>query len=146
MEIRFATLDEILSLRQQMIIAGTDRDSPYFPEDQDVLTRHLAIFDAGQCIGCATLVSSGWEGRPAWQVRGMATAMDRQRQGLGSALLRYCEDHVSVVTTRADFWCNARVVAVGFYEKNGWQVVSERFEIPHVGPHYRMHRAYPIGD
>ena len=138
MEIRFAGLPEILPLRQQMIIDGTDRDSPFFDGDQKPDTRHVAIFDRGACIACATLLASTWEGQPAWQLRGMATALDRQREGMGTALLRYCVERVARESGMGLFWCNARVIAAGFYEKNGWRIVSERFDIPKVGPHYRM--------
>ncbi len=37
-------------------------------------------------------------------------------------------------------WCNARVVAVPFYAKQGWEIVSEVFDIPTVGPHRAMLR------
>ena len=35
-------------------------------------------------------------------------------------------------------WCNARTPAVGFYQRMGWAVVSDVFEIPTAGPHVRM--------
>jgi GNAT superfamily N-acetyltransferase len=140
MEICFASLEDIIPLRQQMIIQGTDRDTPYFPGDQNADTRHVAIFDDGCCIGCATLMATSWEGHPAYQMRGMATALDRQRQGLGTALLKYCEQRIAAETGVRLLWCNARVIAVGFYEKNGWRIVSGQFEIPGVGMHYKMLR------
>lgn len=33
-------------------------------------------------------------------------------------------------------WCNARTVAVGFYSRSGFEVISEEFEIPEAGPHF----------
>ena len=35
-------------------------------------------------------------------------------------------------------WCNARVPAIAFYQKHGWQVVSDEFPIEHAGPHVKM--------
>jgi hypothetical protein len=35
-------------------------------------------------------------------------------------------------------WCNARVVAVNFYEKQGLAKMGESFDIPQVGEHYVM--------
>ncbi len=35
-------------------------------------------------------------------------------------------------------WCNARVSAAEFYRKLGYEIVSDEFEIPHIGPHYLM--------
>jgi predicted GNAT family N-acyltransferase len=38
-------------------------------------------------------------------------------------------------------WCNARTPAVGFYERHGWTTVGEEFDVPPIGPHYRMVRS-----
>ncbi len=37
-------------------------------------------------------------------------------------------------------WANARKPAAEFYRKYGWEIVSEEFEIPTAGPHFRMVR------
>ena len=36
------------------------------------------------------------------------------------------------------WWCNARLVAVGFYEKLGLSVYGDIFEIEPIGPHKLM--------
>jgi ribosomal protein S18 acetylase RimI-like enzyme len=76
-------------------------------------------------------------GFPAYQLRGMATAPEARGRGLGRALVHACiafarEDGAELV------WCNARVGAVGFYHKQGFEIVGDEFEIPDVGPHFRM--------
>ena len=136
MDIRFAAIDEILDLRDAVIIAGTGRDSPEFPGDVDPATRHVGVFIEGACVGCATFLRKDDEGRPAWQLRGMATAPTHRGQGLGRALLAFAERELAAEADR--FWCNARETAAPFYEKMGWVRVSERFIIDGVGPHYRM--------
>jgi predicted GNAT family N-acyltransferase len=35
-------------------------------------------------------------------------------------------------------WCNARQSAEAFYQRHGWQGVSEPFVIEPIGPHRRM--------
>ena len=32
-------------------------------------------------------------------------------------------------------WCNARTTAFGFYEKMGFNIVVDEFDIPNLGPH-----------
>jgi GNAT superfamily N-acetyltransferase len=79
-----------------------------------------------------------WMGKPAWQLRGMATDPDFRGAGVGTRLLAHAE---AALAKRSDFrqiWCNARSAAVGFYRKQGWTVVSDEFQIPGVGPHYKM--------
>jgi GNAT superfamily N-acetyltransferase len=72
------------------------------------------------------------------QLRGMAVDATAQRSGIGSALLEFAEAHLRAVGGTDYRWCNARVRAIPFYERHGWRVVSEEFEIPEVGPHQRM--------
>lgn len=138
MKPRFATLEEILPLRQAVIIAGTGRTSPYFDGNTDATTRHVGVFDRTQCVGCATWLASEWEGSPAAQLRGMATDPAYRGQGLGRAMLEFADVEVARALDVNVFWCNAREPAVGFYEKAGWRRVSELFMVDGVGPHYRM--------
>jgi hypothetical protein len=35
-------------------------------------------------------------------------------------------------------WCNARAGSFGFYERFGFRRDGEPFELPDIGPHYRM--------
>ncbi len=139
MRVRFASLDAIIALRDAVIIQGTDRDSPRFPGDDDPGTRHVGAFDEGECVGCATFMRNGFEGCDAWQLRGMATAPERRNEGIGAAMLAFAECELPTLGPRL-FWCDARESAVPFYEKMGWSVVSERFEKPGVGPHFRMRK------
>ncbi len=143
MKPRFASLDEILPLRQAVIIAGTTRDSPFFPGDRDATTRHAGVFDGDRCIACATFLIQPFEGRPAWQLRGMATAPERRGQGLGRALIAFAEATLPAESGLGVLWCNAREPAAGFYETLGWRRVSGVFDVPGVGPHFRMVRQLP---
>ena len=135
---RFASLTEILPLRAAVIIAGTARDSPFFPGDDAPSTRHMGVFEGDRCVACATWMQSTWAGEPAMQLRGMATAPDYRGQGLGRLVLAFAEETLRPLAQV--FWCNARVSAAPFYEHMGWRRTSECFQIDGVGPHFRMVR------
>jgi len=78
------------------------------------------------------------DGQPAWQLRGMATDSELRGRGVGRALLLVAE---KTIIERSDvrlLWCNARLDAVVFYEKQGWRSVSEVFEVSTAGPHRKM--------
>ena len=67
----------------------------------------------------------------------MATLPEVRGTGFGKALLDACvaaamEKGASLI------WCNARRSASDFYAKNGWWIVGGEFDIPTVGPHFRM--------
>jgi GNAT superfamily N-acetyltransferase len=103
-------------------------------------TVHLGVFDRDRVVGCATVMHRPLEGEHALQLRGMATAQDRARQGIGSAVLRYLEDDVAPEAGIRLLWCNARTSASGFYAGAGWKLASAVFDVPDVGPHVRMIR------
>ena len=75
----------------------------------------------------------------AWRVRGMATAPDARGRGAGTAVLAALVEHATEKGAER-IWCNARVRAITLYERAGFEVVSEEFEEPHIGPHVRMQR------
>ena len=148
-EIRRADWAEIVDLRHEILRAGLPRSEAIFPGDELSSSRHYGAFvtlavqdgSAPRTVGCATFHASQWQGEPAWQLRGMASALDYRGTGLGRRLLsRADEDVLADPNASRLLWCNARVPAVGFYRLLGWDVVSDVFEIPTAGPHVKMVR------
>lgn len=140
--IRMATLDEILPLREAVLIRGTGRPSQ-FPNDTDAATLHFGAFLRGTNVCCATFLPSEWDGCPAYQLRGMATEPAFRGMGIGTRLLAFAEEYLRTHSNRRTLWCNARSQAVPFYKKLGWALVSDEFEVPKVGPHFKMQKRLP---
>jgi len=137
--IRRASAGEIIDLRHVILRNGLPRATAIFAGDESPTARHYAADMEGRIVGCATLHLNQYEGRPAWQLRGMATSAEARGQGVGRALLAFLESELLAdAQAPRQLWCNARVPAAGFYQKLGWTIVSEEFDIPTAGPHYRM--------
>ena len=79
-----------------------------------------------------------WLGEPAWQMRGMAVDETMRGTGVGAALLAEVDQLVAASEFSQLIWCNGRLVAKGFYERHGWKVESDLFDIPTAGPHHKM--------
>ena len=138
---RHATIDQIIGLRQAVIIAGTDRDTPDFEGDRREATRHFGAFVGDACVGCLSLICKPFEGEASYQLRGMAVDAGWQGRGLGAALLRHTEQAMAEEFGELGcLWCNARAHAAGFYAKHGWRQVGDGFDVPGVGPHVKMVR------
>ena len=136
---RRAKLDEIFQVRWDVLRPNRPREVACFPGDDAPETIHVGAFDAGERnVGCATATRVDWQGEPAWQLRGMGIVKDLQSGGVGRSLLAELEELVRHASPIRLIWCNAREEAVGFYEKQGWAVASERFMIEDVGPHFKM--------
>jgi predicted GNAT family N-acyltransferase len=72
----------------------------------------------------------------------MATGPDVRGAGHGAAVLAASVGHVAAAGG-SELWCNARMPAVGFYRRAGFEVVSDEFEVEGIGPHVVMARAAP---
>jgi predicted GNAT family N-acyltransferase len=135
---RRVAVEEILPLRHRILRAGLPPEAASFEGDHEAGTRHYAAVSGDEPACCLSLMLSEWEGRPAWQLRGMATAEVLQGRGLGRRLLEMAVAEAEYDEPGRLFWCNARTSAVGFYENLGWRVMSEPFDVPTAGPHVKM--------
>jgi GNAT superfamily N-acetyltransferase len=142
LELRRASLDEILPLRHAELRPGLPPETARFDGDDEPDTLHFGAFlrATGAPVACVSCMRRPCDGQDGWQVRGMATRGDLVRRGIGRALLRHALAALRDARGPELVWCNARVAALGFWEREGWAVVSEVFDIPGVGPHRTLQR------
>jgi predicted GNAT family N-acyltransferase len=112
---------------------GVARDDEW--HDDDPASEHIvAISNDGNVVGYARLITRGVEA----QIRQVAVALDWQRSGVGSALVAALVSQALEHGVR-DVWLNARVPAIGFYERLGFEALGEVFPTGKTGlPHRRM--------
>jgi len=80
--------------------------------------------------------------RPAVQVRAMGTLDDYQGQGLASMVLSALEKESINLWGAKTGWLQARIIAIPFYEANGWCCFGPEYEVPNVGPHVSMWKKF----
>jgi predicted GNAT family N-acyltransferase len=108
--------------------------------DEDPATFHLAARSDRRVVGVVRFSPTACPWRTAvhpWQLRGMATDTAVRGSGAGRALVAA---GLEAVAARGGdlLWCDARVPAVGFYERMGFTVVTDEFDKPGIGPHRGM--------
>jgi len=141
-EIRVITAMQTVPLRLAVLRPGRPVETAHFAGDEDRTTRHLGGLHDGRLVAVASLYRAQLPERPgesAIQLRGMATAPEARGMGLGRLLLEAAHEFARSRRARL-LWCNARVTAAGFYQKLGFEILGGQFDIPDVGPHYRMFR------
>jgi GNAT superfamily N-acetyltransferase len=130
-------------LRSEVLRPGIAPEALVYAGDDTEDALHVAARDAeGNVHGIASVCREAAPGRPdvtAWRLRGMATRPADRGRGLGRRLLHACFRHVRA-TGGGLLWCNARVVALGFYRQLGLRIEGDEFDIPDVGPHFVMSR------
>ncbi len=154
--IRPITAEETIAVRWPILRPGFPRESAVFAGDELTSARHFGAFAGdGRLVGVASIYvvampepAAAAAGAPvpegaAWQLRGMATLPEVRGAGYGAALVSACEEGARAAGGEV-LWCNARTSAAPFYQKHGWSVVGGEFDIPTVGPHFRMWRQIAI--
>lgn len=146
MTIRSIPASQARPLRQALLRPGQTREQVRYPGDEAARTLHAGAFAEGELVGIASVFPHpGGDEPTAWRLRGMATDPALRGHGYGTRLLQACLGHVA----RLDgsyLWCNARTHAVGFYARHGFRACGDEFDLPGVGPHYRMERAVTRAD
>ena len=139
--IRAITAAETIAIRWPVLRPGFPRESAIFAGDELATAKHFGAFDGDTLVGVASIYLAPLPERadvlPAWQLRGMATLPEVRGRSFGCALLDACVAHARAGRA-ALLWCNARTSAAAFYSKHGWQILGDEFDIPTVGPHFRM--------
>lgn len=113
-----------------------------FPEDHYDDTFHIGAFHNNELVGIATLIKNDFKHLSqfrAYQLRGMAVDDTLQNSGIGTLILTF----IHKLSSKKDIdlvWCNARLKALNFYNKNGYITVGEAFDIPQIGLHYVMYK------
>jgi GNAT superfamily N-acetyltransferase len=132
-EVRPVSLADTRSLRQQVL--RPDQAVEELAGHEPAGAVAFGAFQGSELIAVGLI---GRDGEPGeWRVRGMATAPHARGQGAGSAILRALVEHATAHGARR-VWCNARTRALTLYQRAGFAVASDEFELPEIGPRYRM--------
>ncbi|HEV3033232.1 MAG TPA: GNAT family N-acetyltransferase [Solirubrobacteraceae bacterium] len=131
--VRAVSLQSTRPLRQAVLRPHEAVAAQVSSESDDAFA--MGAFDGDELVAVGLIAPDGEPG--GWRIRGMATAPAARGKGAGSAVLDALLRHAAAEGARR-VWCNARTPARGFYERAGFRVVSEEFELPMIGPHLVM--------
>ena len=133
---------QVRELRHALLRPFEPPEKIVYSGDDEPDTLHAGAFEGEAFVGIASVCREPMAGSPdsgQWRLRGMATVPAVRGRGAGRALLEVCFDHIRARGGNL-LWCNARVVALGFYTHLGFVAQGEEFEIVPIGPHYVMTR------
>jgi|SRR5690606_16773280 len=131
-------------VRHLVLRKGKPLDSCKFDEDDLPTTLHPGAFYNDNLVGVVTILkkdNKSFFEKNQFQLRGMAVLQEYQGQGIGAVLVKQSEERV-MEQKGPLIWLNARLFAVSFYEKLGYEISGDEFEIPLVGVHYTMKKTF----
>ena len=138
--IKKITAAETVEVRHPILRKGKSVESCRFEGDDLVTTLHFGLYENDKLEGVISLFESRnplFDAENQRQIRGMAVMENNQGKGFGKLLVLHCEKLLQQNGTTL-IWFNARENAVGFYQKMGYEIIGNPFEIKDIGLHYVM--------
>ena len=143
MDIKVVTAKDIRPLRNLVLRPKLPIETTYYDLDNDIETFHLASIMDNTIISIGTFYPENdveLQTKNGYRLRGMATHPKFRRKSAATKLMK--ESFVLLKEKKCDFlWCNARLVAVEFYKSLGFKITGKIFDIPSIGPHYKMYKS-----
>ncbi|MEO1535075.1 MAG: GNAT family N-acetyltransferase [Planctomycetota bacterium] len=142
------TAEDTRAMRLAVLRPGQPPERVVYPGDDLETSVHVGVRDApGALVSVASFYrevvserAGDLAGRDGVRIRGMATLPEHRGRGYGRSLIE--RGLAESAAGNADIaWCNARRTASGYYERIGFSVASEVFELPDIGPHVVMARS-----
>ena len=144
--IKEITALETFSVRQPVLRPGKSIETCHFDGDNLETTKHFGYFEGEILAGIASLFKSNsdlFQEKEQFQLRGMAVLSNFQKKGIGEKLVNHAEEDAKN-RNGALIWFNAREIAVPFYEKLGYKIIGEPFDIGDIRKHFVMFKKFKV--
>ena len=135
-------MSEIKSLRYEVL--WPHLEGPEFCEitpDRLDSTFHIAAFEGNKTVGTATFIidiNERFKEKNQFRLRAMATAPEIRGYGVGALLVEKGIEELKQRNVKL-LWCDARLIATGFYEKLNFKIKGQVYQVPKIGPHKLMY-------
>ena len=143
MDIKVVAAKDIRPLRNLVLRPNLPIETTHYDLDNDIETFHLASIMDNTIISIGTFYPENdieLQTKNGYRLRGMATHPKFRRKSAATKLMK--ESFVLLKEKKCDvLWCNARLVAVEFYKSLGFKITGKVFDIPSIGPHYKMYKS-----
>ncbi len=147
-EIKKISSKDTYAVRHPVLRKDKPIEDCVFKDDDLETTVHLGLMFKSELVGVATFLKNSnivFAEKNQYQLRGMAVLETFQGYKFGALLLEHGEQ-LLIHKKVERLWFNARKNAVPFYEKHGYKIIGDTFEIPNVGIHYVMTKMLNTND
>ena len=130
------------SIRNQVLWQHKSFDDCGIDIDDQSDAFHLGAYKGDKLICVASFFKQSqakFSEKNQYRLRAMATLSSAQNTGAARALLNTA---FQILKEKGQdlVWCDARIIATGFYEKLGFEKLGDRYSIPIIGLHYLMYK------
>ncbi len=143
-DIKKVDVSQIRDLRYKVLWPHLDGpDACQIPPDVEKTTFHMAALFDNKVVGTATLIvdiNPRFEEKNQYRLRAMATDPEMRGYGVGADLVSKAIEELKKMNVKL-LWCDARLIATGFYEKQDFKIKGQVYQVPKIGPHKLMYKA-----
>jgi len=132
-------------IRGEILRPGQPEENSVYPLDEDENALHLGAVKNGDLVGVASIFKEDATRKDlddAWRLRGMATIEAVRGEGHGRRLVEMAMQYIAF-KGGGNLWFNARPDVQGFYEKLGFQLEGDPYEISEGGTRVFMWQNIP---
>lgn len=105
-------------------------------------TFHVGVFKDREIVAIGTFLqqqNEKFDARNQYRLRAMATSPKVRGENFGKQVIDFALEELKNRKVEL-LWCDARKVALGFYEKMGFKIKGDFYEIPIIGKHKLMYK------
>ena len=129
-------------IRHQVLWQHKSFDDCGIDTDDQEGAFHLGAYKDDQLICVASFFKqrqAKFSEQHQYRLRAMATLSGAQNTGAARVLLNTA---FQILKEKGQdlLWCDARIIAAGFYEKLGFEKLGDTYSIPIIGLHYLMYK------
>jgi len=129
-------------IRHQVLWQHKSFDDCGIDLDDQAGAFHLGAYKGDKLICVASFFKecqAKFSDKNQYRLRAMATLSSAQNTGAARALLNTA---FQILKEKGQdlLWCDARIIATGFYEKLGFKKLGDTYSIPIIGLHYLMYK------
>ena len=129
-------------IRHQVLWQHKSFDDCGIDIDDQAGAFHLGAYKGYELICVASFFKQSqtkFSKQHQYRLRAMATLSSAQNTGAARALLNTAFKILKDKDQNL-LWCDARIIATGFYEKLGFEKLGDTYSIPIIGLHYLMYK------
>ena len=104
-------------------------------------TFHMGAIENDIVVGTSTFlvdINNKFDTQSQYRLRAMATSPKVRGQKVGRQIIEASIEKLKKMNIEF-LWCDARLAATGFYERLGFKMKGEIYNVPNIGPHKLMY-------
>ena len=141
-EVKIISTEETYPLRLNVLWPHLNRlDQCGIGVDELEGTFHVGAFKNGEIVSIGTFLiqkNEKFDKEIQYRLRAMATSPTVRGQNYGRKIVDFAIIELKNRNIEI-LWCDARKIALGFYEKMGFTIIGDYYDVPKIGPHKLMY-------